>query len=78
MAGQVQGLNGVDGVDLLQRSRGALQGVGKAADTKEEHDESAPAAVSAFTPTSSASTSAALTTVSCRLFLDWSNPCKHK
>ena len=52
MAGQIQGL---DDLDALQRSRGALQRVGKAADTKDEQDESAPAAGPAFTPTSSAS-----------------------
>lgn len=67
MAGQIQGL---DGLDALQKSRGGLQGVGKAADTKDKGDESAPAAGPAFTPQSSASTLAALTTASRRLLLD--------
>jgi len=75
MAGQIQGL---DGLDVLQRSGGALQGVGKAADTKDKRDESAPAAGPAFTPTSSASPSAALTTVSRRLLLDMDQASMHR
>ena len=61
-------------MDELQRSRGALHRVGKAADMKDEQDESARAAGPALPPTASALTSSALTMARRRLLLDGDQP----